>query len=702
MRPSSFAPWFASMFAVVASVAVAGPVVGQTITIESLLGEMVDRDRLAKFPNPAYTCKQFSSYDRASTSADKADTWFANGDAGKFIRVEKNPKMEGGEEFIMMETDGPGAIVRFWSANPTGTVRFYIDGAAEPALTVPLADLLGGKWKVGAPLSETVAKGWNLYYPIPYAKSMRVTQEGKRIKDGDKEYNECYRTYYQINYRTYPAGTKLESFTAAGFDRAKGDLDRVQGLLSAPDAEAGEKGPMTRASVSLKAGESKTIDLPAGPGAVRTLSMEVMGGGGPEGRAQALRSLVLSMEFDGNKTVWCPVGDFFCSGVGHNEYKSWHTSVTSSNEMQSRWVMPYKSGAKVTLINTGKTSCTANVQVGTRTYPKWDDSYMHFHSAWRYEHPIHAMGARGTEDWNYIDIKGKGVFVGDALSIMNPVTAWWGEGDEKIYVDGETFPSHFGTGTEDYYGYAWCWPEFFESAFHAQPRVDGQKDRNNRGYTTVMRSRGLDAIPFTKSFKFDMEVWHWKESDVVYAAATHFYAFPGATTNRKEQPEDAGRELVQVPPRPVPMKIPGSIEGESLKVLGHSEGTVVGPQGGFGPDLWSGDHHMWVQAKKPGDYVELEIPAAGNKPVNVVVYGTRSWDYGIVRFSVDGKQVGQDVDMYNTRGRAVASTGPVDLGAVTPKDGKIKLRAELVGGNPKAEGNKSFFGIDCVVLKPAP
>ena len=75
--------------------------------------------------------------------------------------------------------------VRFWSANPTGTLRFYIDGASEPALTVPMADLLGGRWRIAAPLSQTVSRGWNLYYPIPYAKSIRVTQEGKRIKRGD-------------------------------------------------------------------------------------------------------------------------------------------------------------------------------------------------------------------------------------------------------------------------------------------------------------------------------------------------------------------------------------------------------------------------------------------------------------------------------------------------------------------------------------
>jgi phage protein U len=46
--------------------------------------------------------------------------------------------------------------------------------------------------------------------------------------------------------------------------------------------------------------------------------------------------------------------------------------------------------------------------------------------------------------------KGRRVYVGDTLTIMNPEEQWWGEGDEKIWVDGEDFPSLFGTGTEDY------------------------------------------------------------------------------------------------------------------------------------------------------------------------------------------------------------------------------------------------------------
>jgi hypothetical protein len=108
-----------------------------------------------------------------------------------------------------------------------------------------------------------------------------------------------------------------------------------------------------------------------------------------------------------------------------------------------------------------------------------------------------------------------------------------------------------------------------------------------------------------------------------------------------------------------------------------------------------------VQGRGNGEYVELAIPVPENKPVKVAVHATRSWDYGIVRFSVDGKQVGGDVDLYNSKGRAVAPTGPIDLGTVTPTDGVIVLRAEVVGANPKSEGTKAYFGLDCVVLTPA-
>ncbi len=85
--------------------------------------------------------------------------------------------------------------------------------------------------------------------------------------------------------------------------------------------------------------------------------------------------------------------------------------------------------------------------------------------------------------------------------ISNPVANWWGEGDEKIYIDNENFPSTFGTGTEDYYGYAYCWYEPFTHAYHNQVRVDGPA---NFGHSCVSRFHFLDALTFDKSIKFDM------------------------------------------------------------------------------------------------------------------------------------------------------------------------------------------------------
>jgi hypothetical protein len=103
------------------------------VTVESLLEEMVDLERLAH--SASYTARQLSSYDRASRAAD-ADGWFANGDAGNYLRVDKDG------EHVLAEAEGPGAIVRIWSANPGGRLRIYLDG--EVALEADFAALTRG------------------------------------------------------------------------------------------------------------------------------------------------------------------------------------------------------------------------------------------------------------------------------------------------------------------------------------------------------------------------------------------------------------------------------------------------------------------------------------------------------------------------------------------------------------------------------
>jgi hypothetical protein len=112
------------------------------------------------------------------------------------------------------------------------------------------------------------------------------------------------------------------------------------------------------------------------------------------------------------------------------------------------------------------------------------------------------------------------------LSVNNPAKGWWGEGDSKVWVDGEAFPSHWGTGTDDDFGCGWADRTLFSQPWHAQSRVDGNE---HQGYTSLFRCHMLDRIPFNKSLHYALEVRHGQPGiNVQYAATTYWYARPGA------------------------------------------------------------------------------------------------------------------------------------------------------------------------------
>ena len=79
-----------------------------------------------------------------------------------------------------------------------------------------------------------------------------------------------------------------------------------------------------------------------------------------------------------------------------------------------------------------------------------------------------------------------------------------------------------------------------------------------------------------------------------------------------------------------------------------------------------------------------------------MLYATKSWDYGILRFSVNGQAAGKDYDAYSPE--AVLSE-PIELGTFEPKDGQFLLRVEVVGANPAARGSKAYFGLDAVKVE---
>ncbi len=84
----------------------------------------------------------------------------------------------------------------------------------------------------------------------------------------------------------------------------------------------------------------------------------------------------------------------------------------------------------------------------------------------------------------------------------------------------------------------------------------------------------------------------------------------------------------------------------------------------------------------------------------MVLYATRSWDYGVLKFLVNGEAGGpaDGVDLFSGGKGKVSATGAIDLGVHAPANGRFILRAEVAGGNEKAEGSRSFFGLDAVVV----
>jgi hypothetical protein len=205
--------------------------------------------------------------------------------------------------------------------------------------------------------------------------------------------------------------------------------------------------------------------------------------------------------------------------------------------------------------------------------------------------------------------------------------------------------------------------------------------------------RLLDRVPAAKSLKFDMEVWHWADCKVGYSAATFWYGRPGAKSNIKPAPELAAAEL----PSGI-RKISGAIECETMQVLKHSPDLKIETQrGGPSEGGWSGDGQLFVRATKPGDFVELLVADGVKDAQRVKLYGTKSYDYGILRFDLNGKTAEKSWDGWAEK---PVLAEPLDLGVVEPENGRIVLHIEVVGTNPKSTGPKYYFGLDAVTLTP--
>ena len=666
--------------ALIVAFGLAAGVVQADVTTNSLLREMVDLEALTRRPAPYYKTAQASSYDRRSTTTENQTTegWYANADWGKYLRTEQ---ADGRREYVMADLTGPGAVVRVWSANPAGTIRFYFDGESEPRIECKTRDLLTGQYGLMAPpFGYAALRGTDLYFPIPYASSLKVTVD-------DTDENAAERMYYHVGYRTYEPGASVQTFDMD--EVFLDDVAKIGRILNNPDGRPmPARTESQKSAFSIGARETWAVDIVRStPGAITEIAFTPLRPTlpseprwtDPRQMHNLLRGLIVVATFDDKRTVFVPAADFFGSPPAGAAFKSFPMEVRPNGEMVCRFWMPFQQSATIEIINVGPVSVFGDIEIKVSPY-KWDERSRYFHSQWTADRG----STRPFRDFTFMDVIGEGHYVGSTLYIGNTVPGWWGEGDEKVWVDGETFPSTFGTGTEDYYGYAWSDPRPYDNIpYHTQPNAGTP---GNFGHVSNNRFHILDPIPFERAFKFDMEIWHWVECHATFAATSYWYA-----TLESSGPVTPDFELTDVEELKPPGPVEGALEGEKMRIADRTGGTTE-VQGGYW-NLSSGEQLWWIDGKA-GDRLVLEFEVPEDGTFTVTGNFCHAADYGIHEVFVNGTRAGQ-YDFYGTG----VNWKKIVLGRFALKKGTARLEVRVVGSNASANPKRQMFGLDYLLLE---
>jgi len=646
-----------------------------TLTYADLVRRMTDLSHLAVLPQDGEKCGLWSSYDRASRHDEKTGkyvNWDANGDGNGVIRTE-------GDKVVMAEMKGPGCIWRIWSAAAEkGHVKIYLDDQPQPVVDLPFADYFDGKHPPFAypalsyNLNLIGSSGQNLYLPIPYQKSCKVV--------ADKGWG----NYFHFNYATYPAGTIVPTFSARLAAEHAAQLQAANDFFAGRlgDDPAGQRNGEARLSRTVRVAPGKTAQVARleGPRAITALRVKTKFANRDD-EISGLRKLALRIRWDdqAKPAVWCPLGDFFGTAPGVNLYKTLMTGMTRQG-FYSFWYMPFGRSALVELVNDGGADRRVEFEIVHSPLARPFDGLGYFHAKWHRD-TIELPPDRWP-DWTMLRTEGRGRFCGVTLHVWNPRGGWWGEGDEKFFVDGEKFPSTFGTGSEDYFGYAWGNPHLFQKPYHAQTMT-----QMNQGHQSLLRWHFVDNVPFQKSFEGCIEKYY-KNDRALYAVVACWYLSPDGQDPYEPVPV-AQRDGYYVMPE---------LAFNGIKLLNVPQGdTQLQPLGQDGDKKWKNNQQLWWTGAEPGAKLELDasVPTSGRYRLDVGL--TKARDYGIVRFWLHGKKLGL-VDLYNPE---VIPSGPIALGEFDLAKGRHALTVEIVGANPKAV--KSYmFGIDRLELRPMP
>ncbi len=304
------------------------------------------------------------------------------------------------------------------------------------------------------------------------------------------------------------SNAKTRSISAENFtgEKGKGGM-ATEGSGQKASRELGQ-GWKVSPSVRLEAKKTFTMAEIKGPGAIQHIWMTPAG---------TWRSLILRAYWDGEAepSIEVPVGDFFACGWGqYAQVSSLAVCVNPGSAFNCYWPMPFRKSCRMTIENLAEEDCTLYYQIDyTLTEVPEDEAYLH--AQFRRVNPLPYKKVFTILD----GVKGKGHYVGTYMAWGVNSTGWWGEGEIKFYMDGDTeFPTICGTGTEDYFCGSYNFEnkatkqyQEFTTPYTGLPQVirpDGAYNSQQR--FGLYRWHVMDPIRFDQDLRVTIQALGWR------------------------------------------------------------------------------------------------------------------------------------------------------------------------------------------------
>lgn len=313
----------------------------------------------------------------------------------------------------------------------------------------------------------------------------------------------------------------FKSVRQSSYDRSGGNDDRIY----------------------IKPGETRVIASEIGFGTITHIWMTMQNEGFVI-EPNYLRKVVIKMYWDDSKvpSVQAPIGDFF--GMGHAMCKNFVSAPLQMSPQDGKgfncwWPMPFNKNFKIEIVNDCNTDLILYFYINYELYKKPQEDIMYFHALWHRETTVgHSKdkfnshldwchggkNTTGEENYLVVETKGEGVYCGCNVNIVNlddsSLWNWPGEGDDMIFIDGDTKPTLHGTGTEDYVNMSWCPTQEYNAPYHGL--ILGG-DNNWKGKITYYRYHIQDPIAFKKSIKVTIEHGHNNNRSDDWSSTAYWY-----------------------------------------------------------------------------------------------------------------------------------------------------------------------------------